>query len=259
MSKKEDAAFQAWADELVEQVDPEEQEAFQSWIMTKSARETYRGYLREQDYHRRTNVIEEEKQKVAAIREELENWYEEEAPKNEALLRERDQLKAQLELVGSGAPPPAKGTPGVNISAQDLDEIRQNGQKAQVLDKLLPAVLGDISAVLKDSIKNDFDVDPREVIKLSLQQGIEPWRAYMNITAEERSSREEKAQEAERKKWFEEGRRAALTNNSPDHLQPSGPTVIDYLKTLNDGKSKESSRDDRLAASLREFAEGNFS
>ena len=259
MSKKEDAAFQAWTEELAKEVDAEERDAFDAWIMTKSAREAYRGYLREQDYHRRTNVIEEEKQKLAGIREELESWYEEEAPKNEALLKERDELRAQLEAVGSGGPPPAKGTPGVNISAQDLDEIRQKSQKAEVLDKLLPAVLGDLSAVLKDSLKNDFDVDPREVIKLSLQQGIEPWRAYMNLTADERAERSEKAAEAERKKWFEEGRRAALTNNSPDHLQPSGPTVIDYLKTLNDGKSKESSRDDRLAASLREFAEGNFS
>lgn len=257
MSKKEDAAFQAWVEELEEKVEPEEKEAFAAWVQTKSAREAYRGYLREQDYHRKQSVIDQEKERLEGIREQLEAWYEEEAPKNEALLKERDELRAQLETLGSGGPPPAKETPGVKISAQDLEEIRSKAQKAEVLDKLLPAVLGDMSMVLKDSIKNGFDVDPREVIKLSLQQGIEPYRAYEVLTADERAKRYEAAQEAEKKKWFEEGRRSAMTN-SPDHLQPSGPTVIDYLKGLNDGKVAATSKDSRLSDAMKEFAEGNF-
>ena len=258
MSKKEDAEFQVWVAELEKEVAEEEKPAFKAWVETKSAKEAYRGYLREQDYHRKDSKLSQEAEKLAELKAELETWYEEESPKNAALLKERDELKAQLETLGSGGPPPAKGTPGVNISAQDLDEIRQNGQKAQVLDKLLPAVLGDMSAVLKDSLKNDFDVDPREVIKLSLQQGVPPWSAYLGLTAEERQKREEAAHEAERKKWFEDGRRSAMTNNSPDHLQPSGPSVVDYLKELNEGKTKESSKDSRMAEALKEFAEGNF-
>lgn len=257
MGKKEDSAFQLWVEELAEGVPQEEKEAFDAWVQTSAARETYRGYLREQEFHRRLNTLEQEKTKLAELRSELENWYEEEAPKNEALLAERDQLRYQLEALGSGGPPPAEGA-GISVSPKDLEEIKQKAQKAEVLDKLLPAVLGDISAVLKDSLKNGFDVDPREVIQLSLRQGIEPYRAYEILTQEERQKRYAEAQEAEKKKWFEEGRRAALTGNSPDHLQPSGPSVVDYLQTLNSGKQAESTRDGRLRDALKEFAEGSF-
>ena len=118
-----------------------------------------------------------------------------------------------------------------------------------------------MSAVLKDSIKNNFDIDPREVIQLSLQQGIEPWRAYQNLTADERQKRAEADHETERKKWFEEGRRAALTN-SPDHIQPSGPSVVDYIQSLNKAVDKGGvapmERADRVGAALKELMEGNL-
>lgn len=257
MSKREDEQFQAWVEEVSKKTKPEEADAFKLWAASDAAREVFRGTIGQAELYRRMNELAETRKELEAMREELEGWYETEAPKNEALLKERDELKAQLETLGTGGPPPATGT-GLQISAQDLDEIKERSKKAEVLDRLLPAVLGDMSAVLKDSIKNNFDIDPREVIKLSLQQGIEPYRAYEILTAEERQARYEASQEAEKKKWFEEGRRAALTN-SPDHLQPSGPSVVDYLKDLNKDPAKRGpERDDRIASALKEFAEGNF-
>lgn len=257
MSKKEDDQFQEWVEEVSKKTKPEEAEAFKMWAASDSAREVFRGTIGQAELYRRMNDLAQTRKELETAREELESWYSEEAPKNEALLRERDELKAQLEQHGSGGPPPAEAT-GQQISAQDLADLKAKSAKVDVLDRLLPAVLGDMSLVLKDSIKNNFDVDPREVIKLSLQQGIEPYRAYEILTADERQKRYETSQEAEKKKWFDEGRRAALTN-SPDHLQPSGPSVVDYLKDLGKDPSKKGpERDDRIAAALKEFSEGNF-
>lgn len=251
MSKKEDAAFKQWVDELAGKVEPEEAEAFKKWATTDAARDVFRGTIGQAELYRRMNEL-------AATRQELEQWYEQEAPKNAQLLAEKEELLRQLEELGTGAPPPAASTPTPLISPAEIESLKQQAAKAETLDRLLPAVLGDMGFVLKDSIKNNFDIDPREVIKLSLQKGIEPYRAYEDLTAAERVKREEARQEEERKKWFEEGRRSAMTN-SPDHLKPSGPSVVDYLHELNKQQGAAPSRDDRLSAALKEFTEGNFS
>ncbi len=258
MSAKEDRAFQAWVDELSKQVEPEEKEAFSAWVDTKSARESYRGYLREQEFHRKYNEVQQQSKELEELKQEVAAWYEEEAPKNEARLKERDELKRQLTELGLDGPPPAQATPGPGISPDELASLKAKADKVEALDRLIPAVLADMSAVLKDSIKNNFDIDPREVIQLSLRQGIEPYRAYEVLTATERQSRYEAEQEAQRKKWFDEGRRSALTNNSPDHLQPSGPSVVDYLQTLNKEAAKPVERADRVSAALKEFVDGSF-
>jgi beta-phosphoglucomutase-like phosphatase (HAD superfamily) len=264
MSKKEDEAFAAWTEELAKKVTTEEADAFKVWAKTDAAREVFRGTIGQAELYRRMNEIDREKKEVASQREQLEEWYEEQSPKNEELIKERDELRAQLAELGLAGPPPAVATPGPSISAEELAELKAKGDKMEALDKLLPAVLGDISMVLRDSIKNDFDIDPREVIKFSLQNSIEPYRAYEILTADERQKREEKHQEDERKKWYEEGRRAALTTNSPDHLQPSGPSVVDYLQGLNKqagaaGTSPANERSDRIAAAMKEFIEGGVS
>lgn len=255
MSKKEDENFQKWAEELSQQVEEDEQEAFGEWIQTKSAREAYRGYLRESEFHRRLNEMNDRKEELDQLQQELKDWYEEQAPKNDALLKERDELRAQLAELGAGGPPAAAEKKELPITAQELEEIKAKAAKVDVLDKLLPAVLGDMSLVLRDMQKNNFDVDPREVIQYSLKQGVEPYRAYEILTRDERQKRYEAAQEQEKKKWFEEGRRSALASNSPDHLQPSGPSVVDYLQGLNKPDAKAPERADRVNAAMKEFLE----
>lgn len=258
MSKREDEKFQAWVEELAKQVEPDEKDAFEGWIQTKSAKEAYRGYLREQEFHRKYNEVNNQAREVEDLKEQLSAWYDEEAPKNAQLLRERDELKAQLAELGLDGPPPATSTPGLSLTQDELTELKKKADKAEALDRLIPAVLGDMSMVIRDSIKNNFDIDPREVIQLSLRQGIEPYRAFEILTADERQRRYEAAQKAEKEKWFEEGRRSALTKNSPDHLQPSGPSVVDYLQGLNKQTAQAPDNASRVSAALKEFVDGNF-
>lgn len=264
MSKREDEAFEKWVDELSEKVETSEADAFKVWAKTPVAREVFRGTIGQAELYRRLNDVASEKKEVEAAREELQAWYEAEQPKNEALLAERDELRKQLAELGVNAPPPAASTPSAPAFPQEeLAELRKKADKAELLDRLVPAVLADSMRITRDSIKNDFDIDPTEVIQYSLKNGVEPWRAYLELTSDERQKRTDKAQEEERKKWIEEGRRQALTSHSPDHLQPSGPSVVDYLKGLNEAAGAAGAtpnvaptKDSRVAAALKEFMEG---
>jgi hypothetical protein len=261
MSRKEDEAFQKWADELAEKVEPAEADAFKVWAKTDAAREVFRGTIGQAELYRRMNEVATEKKEIESARAELQTWYDEEAPKNAELLKERDELKAQLAELGLGGPPPAASTPGPTLSSEELEGIKAKLAKVEALDRLIPAVLADSMRIGQDAAKNDFDYDPNEVIQYSLKQGVEPWRAYQILTRDERERRAAKAHDEEKKKWIEEGRRQALTNNSPDHLQPSGPSVVDYLKDLNKQTGAAASgpdKDSRVSSAMKEFIEGNF-
>lgn len=261
MSRREDEAFQKWVDELSQEVQPAEAEAFKVWAKTDAAREVFRGTIGQAELYRRMNDVAREKKEIEAAREELQAWFEEEAPKNEALVKERDELRKQLAELGVGGPPPASGTPTPSVSPEELADLKAKVAKIDALDRMIPAVLGDIARVVQESQRDGYDIDPREVIKYSLQQNMEPYRAFQALTADERRKREEAKQEEERKKWFEEGRRAALSTNSPDHFKPSGPSVVDYLRELNKATGATGaapSQADRVSAAMKEFVEGSF-
>lgn len=251
MSKKEDELFKTWSEELASNVEDEEKEALETWLALPVAREVFRSTIGQKELYRRMNEIHAEKQQLEEDRAALQSWYDEEAPKNEALIAERDALKAQLKAAPGNPPPPA--AVGLSLSAEDLTELKEKAKKVDVLDKILPAVLGDMAMVLKESMRDEFDIDPREVIQVSLQKGIEPYRAYLELTQEERENRAVAAKEEELKAAFEEGRRS-VQSNSPDHFSPSGPSVIDFIQELNAGTRQESTKQARVADALKELS-----
>jgi hypothetical protein len=256
MSRREDEKFAEWASDFERALPEDKRAAWRELANTDVAREElFRGTLRTRDYYTRLNEINEREQTVKKLQDELYAWYEEQLPKNEALLAERDLLRAQLDEVGNEIPA-AAGLPG-GLSTEDLASIKAKADKVDMLDKMLPDILGDIAAFTKDSIKEGFDVDPREVMRLSLQQGVRPYRAYETMTASERAKRYEKERDEERKKWFEEGRRAAgsASTGSPDHIQPSGPSAVDFLRDSSRG---ETSQHDRVRAALEALEAGSF-
>lgn len=254
MSRKEDVAFKEWGEALSNEVGDEEKEALQAWLALPIAREVFRGTLAQDKLYTELNKIAADRKEIEDKEAALDAWFEEEKPKNEKLLAERDALRAQLAQLGAGDPPPAEGTPA-SIPADVLAQLKATQQKLDTLDKLLPAVIGDTARIVKDSVNNKFDIDPREVIKLSVQKGVEPWQAYLALTHEERQKREEESREAERKKWFEEGKRS-VTTNSPDHLKPAGPSVVDYLQGLNKEKgAKAMEASDRVSSALAALQE----
>jgi hypothetical protein len=262
MSAKEDRLFQEWINNMLDEVEDGEKEALKQWAALPVAREVYRGTLAQEKLYTELNKIDSVRRELADREAELNEWFEAEKPKNAKLLAERDALRAQVETLGTGDAPAAAGT-GLSISPEDLAELKATKHKLDTLDKLLPAVLGDVARMVKDSVDNKFDIDPREAIKLSVQRGIEPWSAYLDLTADQRAERATAAKKAEQQKWFDEGKRS-VTTNSPDHLQPSGPSVVDYLQSLNkatgaQGAAVAPQQADRVSAALSALQEVDVS
>jgi hypothetical protein len=250
MSKREDEAYAAWLEELIAEYPDELRDKAKEALSSPVARERlYRGTIRQDDYYRRLNEIEDAKKELESARDELYAWYEEESPKQEVLITERDLLKKQL-ADRAGDPPAAAGVPGFSI--EDLAVLKAKAEKIEVLDKIIPAVLADSMAIAKDAVKNNFEYDPHEVMRLSLQHGVEPYKAYEHLTSDQRRKRYEKEQEDEKKKWVEEGRRQALTarNGSPDQLPISGPSIFNTLAKKDAPESTQRSRVDAALAAM---------
>jgi hypothetical protein len=254
MSRKEDEAFAAWQQEVLSEFPDDVRKAAEVTLNAPVAKERfYRGTIRQDEFYRRLNELEDAKKELESAKNEIYSWYEEESPKQDALIAERDLLREQLAAVGAGNAPAAAGLPG--FSTEDLADLRAKANKIDQLDKLIPSVIADMAAVAYDAQKNGFDVDPREVMRVSLQSGAEPFKAYEYITQDQRKARYEAGQEAERKKWMAEGARQAITsrNGSPDHIQSSGPNVVDFLQRQN---AQESTQGARVNAALEAFLAG---
>jgi len=262
MSKREDENYAAWVEEILAEFPEDKRESAKAALEAPVARERFfRGAIRQDDYYRRLNEIEDARKELEAARDELYAWYEEESPKLESIIKERDLLKSQLtKNASAGDPPAAAGVPG--FSVEDLAVLKAKAEKIDALDKIVPAIIADLASVTKDAITNNFEFDPREVMRLSLEHGVEPYKAYEYLTADQRKKQYDAAQEAEKQKWIEEGRRQALTarNGSPDQLPNSGPNVVDLLQKKD---AKELTQSDRvnaaLAAMLEETGSGGLS
>lgn len=255
MSKREDEAFDAWKAEIRGGLPEEARAAWDTIANSDLTRERFfRGTLRSDDYYRRLNEVTEKEReanmRVAAREKELQDWYQNEAPKNEQLIAERDLLRAQLEELGNEVP-------GASVSSEQLAELKAKADKVEQLDRILPDVMADMAAVTYDALKNGYEIDPRAVVRVSMQQGVTPYKAYEIMTAEARAKKYEAAREEERKKWVEEGRRQAISagNGSPDHIRPSGPSVVDFLTREN---PTESSQQTRVRAALKELESESY-
>jgi hypothetical protein len=248
MSKKtEDEKFQKWIEERGAELPVEKQEAWRAIAETDWAKEElFRGTIRADKLYTELN-------KLNAEREKLYEWYEEEAPKNEALIAERDILRAQVEEFGSDNPPAAGAS---SVSAEVLADLKAKADMAGDLNRMLPVVLADSLAIVQDASKNGFEYDPQEVMRVSLQKGTTPFKAYEFLTQDQRKLRYDAEREAERKKWVEEGRRQAISasNGSPDHIPASGPSVIDMLRKDN----PEVTPQDRVRKALELLESGTY-
>lgn len=262
MSRREDEKFEAWVEEVCEGLDAQKAEAFRLFAESDAGRDMYRGTIRQNDYYTRLNEFNEEKkdfeserERLEARAEELEQWYETESPKNAALLKERDLLKKQLEELGSSNPPSATS----GISSEELATLKAQVEKAQQLDRMLPGVLADTLRVAIEAQKEGYEVDPAEVFRVSLQQGVRPYKAYEHLTHEARAKKYEAQREEERKKWVEEGRRAALSesNGSPDHFGSTQPSVVDFLQRKGSDE-EEISHADRVRKAVAALENNQF-
>ncbi len=260
MAKKEDELFKEWVADVQAGLDTEdEKKAFEVFSLSKAGRETLRGGMRRQEFDKRLNELHETRQQLEVADrvlkskiQENKDWYDQEAPKNQALVQELNALKSKLrEATGEDDLPAAAATVAQQpFKNEDFEALKK---KMDLFDANLPRIMGDMAAIIKKSSDEKFDIDPREVIAYSIKHQVDPFRAYEDITHEARAERFEQDREEEKKKWIEEGRKEALKTikSSPDHVRTPGPNIVDFLQK---GEVPQT-RNDRVAASVREFLE----
>lgn len=254
---KEDVAFAEWAREVEGQLPDDLRNSFKSITDHPQGRELFRGVGRREDYNRRVNEVEAERRR-------LQEWFDKEAPKNALLAAEHMELQDKLsnyeqtlkELgLNDGAtrstrasnpePPVAK--------KEEIEQLRKEVRDWQsMVDRALPKLIGDVSAVTQKIVKEGFNIDPRDVLSYAAERNMDPLSALDSLTEVDRRKRAEVNQKALEEKWKEEGRREALSKlPSPTYIRPTGPTVID---TLNN-KDFASDPKTRVSDAVKDFLE----
>lgn len=239
MSKKEDAAYQAWLQDVKSKVPAEKRELFDQFISDEVVgKEIFRGGLREADYYRRLNELGETRREVEAEKIRLTSWYEAEKPKNQALLEKVSELEAKLakrreafddeeDLMTDKQR--AAEAEKISKLEKELAEVRSSQREA--FSAFLPALV-DMTDITHELVKGGWKTSPREVISYAQKNNVDPRTAFYALTADERTDRERDERKKQEEKWKEEGRREAMAKvSSPDNLRVSaGPTVVDQLR-----------------------------
>lgn len=261
MAKKEEELFKEWVADLEGKLkNDEERQAFAIYSKSEAGIENLRGSMRRAEFDRRLNTIHETQRQLEvseatlkAERQRLEKWFNDEQPKNANLVAELSTLKSRLrEFTDEDAPPPAAATAaqGLSIKNEDFERL---SKRLDLLDGNLPRVMGDMTAIIKRSLKEDIDIDPREVIAYSIKHQVDPFRAYEDLTHDTRAERFQKEREDSLAAAREEGRKDALKTikSSPDHIRTPGPNVVDTLWKNEVPTNKH----DRVAGAVKEFLE----
>lgn len=216
----------------------------------------YRGTLRQDEFHRRMNESHEEKQQLSAAEKELkaaqatfqadkakwQKWYRDNAPRAKAAVEHAEQLEAKIRALEArksdiddddDLPPGRKNA--MNEEAQTMinqlkTQVDQLGQRLESVDNNIPGFISEHTAAMEMARKDGFEVDPHELTNMALNNNITPRQAYLSMTAEKREAKAKEDYEKAIKDAEERGRRSALNDRpSPDHIRPSGPTVVDRL------------------------------
>lgn len=216
----------------------------------------YRGTLRQEEFHRRLNETHDEKRGVEEATKKLQaaqaafqaektrwtGWYKENAPKAKAAVDEAAVLRKKVAMLEARKddleddPTLSEGRKHAMTNEYEeainglKEQVSQLGQRLESVDNNIPGFIAEHTAAMEMSRDEGFKVDPHELTNLALNNNITPRQAYMHMTRELRETKAKEDYDKAIKDAEERGRRAALNDRpSPDHIRPSGPTVVDRL------------------------------
>lgn len=256
---REDVLFDEWKREVAGKLPEDVRAQFTALTEHEAGREVFRGNLRRTDYDRRVGEVEAERRR-------LKEWFEGEAPKNPQLVAQNQELAMKLAsyektlkeygLENDLATPTHAATSPSVARKDDVEELRREfNQRVNAIDNALPGILGDLTTVIQRSVKEGYNIDPRDVISYAGENRVSALQAFENLTAGERAKRAEANQKTLEEKYREEGRREALSRlPNPSYIRPSGPTVVEQLNN----KDFASDARTRVSESVKAFMEGGF-
>jgi DNA repair exonuclease SbcCD ATPase subunit len=267
LSKKEDAAYEAWLNEIKTK-NPDVSEQLDALAGTDAGREIFRGGLREADYYRRLNEFRDQREQFERQQQKFKedvtkqySWWEQAQPAFQQAQQEAQELKSRLaayedQMKEYGMDPkdvraaiPAVDTNTNNMTNQQLEQLRQ---QVQMMDQAFPQVLTGMLAAQQQAFQEGLPFDPAKVVQEVYQNRVDPLTAWNKLTTEQRQGKVREQLQKELEKAREEGRKEALSKVSgPDRMmRPAGPSVVDVLRgdaeVMTDPKT-------RVDASVQDF------
>jgi len=232
MSRKEDAAYEEWLEE-VKTKHPDVADTLDSFANTDAGREIFRGGLREADYYRRLNELRDAREEIEREGKEQVTWWEQAKPEYERALQEREEALAKLEATGMNRSGSGNGfTPGNGAPHPSDKELEQIKQRMMAMDQAYPQVMLGMFEAQQAALREGLDYKPDEVLQKAFEKHIKPIDAFNEIVASQRHEKAKTMLEGELNKAREEGYKQALSKLSgPDKiLKRSGPSIVDALQ-----------------------------
>jgi len=270
---KEDALYQEWINEFKAKK-PEAAAALDALVQADPEREVFRGVLRERDYYTKLNDYNTEKQKLEAEKvrvlgtaRQQQEWHTKADAEYKRAIQEKKTLTTRLraledkasefgvdiESPSDGPGATSRGNGGSVVDENFSKELELLRGKVEFFDKALPKVLGDLTGVIRESLKEGYDVDPQDILAYASENNVDTRTAFAELTREEREKRTERLFNDELDKAREEGRREALSKlPGPDRIRQNGPTVVDALL---DKDRVGLTNQERVSAAVKDFLE----
>lgn len=270
MAKPKDPGFAEWLAEIKGDVgkveDPEVKAAWEKVLGAESdeLRKVFRGGMREADYYRRLNELNEEKQGFQTKKQEWDAYEGEFRTKYDQMKAERDAARAEVKkkeaaLRAEGLDEEAdelrrearKAEENLDLAAmkKELEELKQaRASQEQALQQVsagAPAFTAAFTKRARQYAQDGFKFDEEEVLGRIIREQLPLDVAFEDAVRDQRKERTEKDMQERLKAAEEKGRREALTaGTAPDSIRPSLGGLF-----ASQGKSE-----DKLASARAEAA-----
>ena len=246
MGKKTEAEYQKWIEEVKGKLpDDTLKAAFDTITGHEVGKEVFGGYQREADYYRRLNDVAAEKSQLEKEKQSWSKWFEEESPKNQVLIAERDTLAKQVSALKAAVmgeepntmptnfaspTPPNGGSADTAALRAEIDVLREQLKVLPVIDKALPRLMADAMDLTYKITSEKWKVSPKQVLDHALTRGTDITSAFNELTSEERETRSKEDLAKQIKEAEDRGRRDALKARTPDQLTMNGPSILDNIR-----------------------------
>ena len=247
MAKPKDPGFAEWLAEIKGEVgkveDPETRAAWEKVLGAESdeLRKVFRGGMREADYYRRLNEINEEKQGFQTKKQAWDQYEADFRAEYERMKAERDHAKQELqkrakELEAAGYDDEAEELRQKSRKVEenlDLETLRkevaelkqartQYEQTLQQVSAGAPAFTAAFTKRARQYAQDGFKFDEEEILGRVIREQLPLEVAFEDAVRDQRKERNEKELQEKLKAAEEKGRREALTaGTAPDSLRPS--------------------------------------
>lgn len=236
MAIKDKADYEAWVQEVLGKVTPEQAEVLKGVFGSPTGEELFGGHLREKDYYTRLNRMNEESKKQADDLNKMYAWFNEAQPQYQSMASQLAEAKkarqeAEERLKTVGVPADEAFERANKKFEQDLLGIKQ---QLAFIDQASPALASKLAKMSFQAAKEGLDFDPDAILDTARRTGLPLEQAYDRVAEPVRKERESKRQQEALEAAKEAGRKEALSKlGTPDAPKPKIGTVSPLFSHLD--------------------------